>query len=98
MHVSDKLLRTVEEHWLVMEAMTMPADAGATQRRDIRRTFYSGVAAAWQLFMQVKGMTPEAGERHITQLGDELRAYGEQVLRERQARDGRARVPGDTGT
>jgi hypothetical protein len=56
---------TIGDIWAIFEAATLAAGAGAVQRQECRRAFYSGAAAALELFIAIgdPGFEEDAGAR-----------------------------------
>lgn len=77
---------TIGDIWALFEATTLAKHAGPVQRQECKRAFYSGAAAALELFMQIgdPGFEEEAGVQRLEAIQRELHQFGEDI------KDGRA--------
>jgi hypothetical protein len=72
---------TIGDIWALFEAATLAKGAGAVQRRECKRAFYSGAAAALELFTQIgePGFEEDAGIRRLEAIARELAQFGEDI-------------------
>ena len=77
---------SIGDIWAIFEAATMAKGAGPIQRQECKRAFYSGAAAAFELFEQIAepGFEEDAGIRRLEAMKQELYRFGEAI------KDGRA--------
>ncbi len=77
---------TIADIWGLYEVATLAKEAGPIQRQECKRAFYSGAAAAFELFWQIgdSGFEEDAGIRRLENIRRELAQFGEDI------KDGRA--------
>jgi hypothetical protein len=72
---------TIGDIWALFEAATLAKGAGPTQRQECRRAFYSGAAAAFELFWQIgePGFEEDAGMRRLEAIQAELARFADDI-------------------
>lgn len=85
--VTDKVAsaNTIGEIWALFEAATLVAGTDARQRRDAKRAFYSGAAAAFELYRQTgdPGFEEDAGVKRLQAINRELVQFAEDIAKGR---------------
>ena len=78
-------MNTIQSEWEDFEAKVMPDGAGPIQRQEMRRAFYSGVAAGLTMREKITktagGLDERAAEQVLVGLAEELKMFTEQVMR-----------------
>jgi len=71
----------IADIWSLYEAATLAKGAGPTQRKECKRAFFSGAAAALELFMQIgdPGFEEDAGIRRMEAISRELERFGRDI-------------------
>lgn len=75
--------RRLEEQWLKLRELAIPPDAPARQLIEMRRAFYAGAAAFFDIQLNAyDGSTPEPTDEDlqvITDLNDEMLQFGKNI-------------------
>lgn len=79
---------TIEEMWAQYSAAAIPEQAGVTQRRDVRKAFYTGAASMFHLIMRAVDESHKTGDddvmpKRIDVLSEELKAFTVEMLSEK---------------
>lgn len=72
-------VRSIGDAWAVFAQFTIPPGTSAAHRKDMRRSFYNGAAATWELLVRRAGGDDEFAINRLNALQAEFEAFALEI-------------------